>query len=351
MQYENISVALDMLGCPNRCRHCFVGWRPNPKLTESDLRSVAEAFRPYARTLTVYDWNREPDFGDDYREKWELCKELSSPETPPEHFELASVWRLARDREYAPWLQSLGVRRVQVTLFGGEELTDYFTGRRGAYQDILSAIEALLENGISPRIQVFANRQTIPELPKVVELIDRLELEKRCEAIGVPFTCFTHQGACDGEAEKLYPVWVTGGDLEKIPEKLARYTLAHFGKRTLREVFGREERELYRELISDTTTESMGDTAPAVLYIDGGLNVTPNIGVPAPQWRLGSLREQTAGEILSNLKEGRSPAQHICATVPLMDLAKACGDPESRRLFDRDDYIEYLLNRYCRREA
>ena len=72
-----------MLGCPNRCRHCFVGWRPNPKLTESDLRFVAEAFRPYAKTLTVYDWNREPDFGGDYKEKWELCKELSSPDRPP----------------------------------------------------------------------------------------------------------------------------------------------------------------------------------------------------------------------------------------------------------------------------
>ena len=48
MQYDNILAALDMLGCPNRCRHCFVGWRQNAKLVESDLRWVAEEFRPWA---------------------------------------------------------------------------------------------------------------------------------------------------------------------------------------------------------------------------------------------------------------------------------------------------------------
>lgn len=349
MQYENILIALDMLGCPNRCRHCFVGWRPNPKLVESDMRSVAEAFRPYAKTLTVNDWTREPDFGDDYKEKWELCNRLSTE--PPEHYELASVWRLARDREYAPWLKSLGLRYVQLTLFGGEELTDYFTGRRGAYQDILKAIDVLLENGIAPRLQAFANQKTIPELPKVVELIDGLELEKRCEAIGIPFACFVHQGSCDGEAEKLYPIWVTSGDLGKIPDRLAQYTLKHFNAPDIKAVFGREERELYSELINDHTTQSLGGTAPAVLYIDGEFNVTPNIGVPARQWQLGNLKEQGPEEILSNLAEDRSQAQRIRTTVPLSELAKACGDQDSCRLFDRDDYIEYLLNRYCQREA
>lgn len=349
MQYDNILVALDMLGCPNRCRHCFVGWRPNPKLTEKDLSFVAEAFRPYAKTLTVYDWNREPDFGDNYKERWELCKELSSPEAQPEHYELGSVWRLARDGEYAPWLRSLGVKYVQLTLFGGEKLTDHFTGRRGAYQDILMAVDTLLDNGIAPRIQAFVNKKTIPELPKVEELIEGLELERRCEAIGIPFTCFVHQGSCDGEAEKLYPIWVTGEDLCKIPEKLARYTLKHFNAPDIETVFGREEGELYSELINDHSTESLGAAAPAALYIDGEFNVTPNIGVPAGQWRLGNLKEQGPEEILSNLARDRSPAQHVRATVPVSELAKTCGDRLSRRLFGRGDYIEYLLNRYCQR--
>lgn len=350
MQYENILVALDMLGCPNRCRHCFMGWRPNPRLAESDLRFVADAFRPYAKTLTVSDWNREPDFCDGYKEKWELCKRLSTPGAPPEHYELASIWRLARDEEYAPWLKSLGLRCVQVTLFGGEELTDYFTGRKGAYQDILKAIDVLLENGIAPRIQIFANQKTIPELPRVMELIGQLELERRCEAVGIPFVCFVHQGSCDGEAEKLYPIWVTSEDLEKIPDKLARYTLRHFNKPDLQAVFGWKEAELYQELLRDNTVKSLGETDSPVLYVDGEFNVYPNIGVPAEQWCLGNLKTDGAAEILGRLANNKSPAQHVRATVPVSGLAKACGNPDSHRLFGRGDYMDYLLNRYCRRQ-
>ncbi len=348
MKYENIAIAMDLLGCPNRCRHCFMGWRPNPHLAEADLRFAAEAFRPFAETLTVYDWNREPDFGDDYKEKWALCKELSSPEAQPEHYELASVWRLARDPAYAPWLKSLGLRYVQLTLFGGEATTDYFTGRKGAYRDILKAIDVLLENGIAPRLQAFVNKKTVGELPEVAALIDRLDLERRCEAIGIPFACFVHQGSCDGEAGSLYPIWVTSGDLEKIPEKLKQYTLKHFHKPSLQDVFGREERELYRELIMDKTTESLGAAAPATLYVDGEFYVTPNIGVPAKHWRLGNLKTNGAETILRRLASDKSPAQHVRATISLRELVKEGGDPESFRLFGRDDYIEYLLDRYCR---
>lgn len=345
MRYEKIDLVMDLLGCPNRCRHCFVGWTPNPKLTGEDLRSAAEAFRPYAKDLTVYDWNREPDFGDDYREKWALCKELST--VVPQRFELASVWRLARDPAYAPWLRSLGVRYVQLTLFGGEERTDYFTGRKGAYRDIMRAVDILLENGIAPRFQIFVNQRTVDELPQVEELIGRLDLERRCEAIGIPFACFAHQGSCNGEARNLYPIWMESGDLEKIPGKLAEYTLRHFGAASLEEVFGREERELCQELMEDHSTASLGQTDSPVLYIDGELWVSPNFGVPAKQWLLGNLKTDGAQAILRRLAEDESPAQHVRATVPVSQLARACGNLESRRLFGRSDYIDYLVDRFC----
>lgn len=347
VKYEKIEIALDMLGCPNRCRHCFMGWRPNPGLGTEDLRFAAEAFRPFAKELTVYDWNREPDFGDDYREKWALCQELSS--APPQHFELASVWRLARDKDYAPWLKSLGLRYVQLSLFGGEELTDWFTGRKGAFQDILEAIERLLKNGIAPRIQVFVNQKTAEELPRVTELVERLKLEQRCEEIGIPFSMFAHQGTCDGEGENLYPIWPTPEELSKIPPLLAEYSLRHFGAPSLEAVFGREERELYQELLEAEKTESLGQVDSPVLYVDGNFQVSPNFGVPGEQWTLGNLKTDGAEEILSRLKEDQSPAQRVRASVPPRELARACGDPESRRLFGRGDYLEYLLNKYCQK--
>ena len=136
--FQHITVCLDMRGCPNRCRHCWIGHAPNARLPKEALIALAEAFRPFAKRLTVYDWYREPDYGDDYREMWELCGRLS--DARPEHFELVSFWRLARDPDYGTWLASLGVRRAQLTLFGGRARTDQYTGRANAFAEILQAV-------------------------------------------------------------------------------------------------------------------------------------------------------------------------------------------------------------------
>lgn len=346
-QFKKITICLDMAGCPNRCKHCWLGHSPNGNLTLDDLRFAAEAFRPHAEALTVYDWYREPDFRDDYRERWALCNDLSSD--PPEHFELISVWRMPRDESYAPWLKSLGVNAAQLTIFGGRETTDLFTGRRGAYDDILRCIDILLAHEISPRIQTFVNRRNIDELPLVEKLITDLDLEARCRAFGGEFAFFLHAGSCDGENEQFYPDWLTAADLDKIPPKLAEYTLRHWNAPTLLDVFGKPERELVAELLADSSTENpltSGSTEP-VFYIDANFNVYPNISATEPHRLLGNLKTDGAERILATYAADASPAQRVRATVPLSTIARF-GDPSSERLFDRDDYITYLLNRYCR---
>ena len=175
MLFRQITVCLDMRGCPNRCRHCWLGVTPNGHLEEPDLRFVAQAFRPFTRDLEVMDWYREPDYGDDYQKMWELTGALSDRKTP--HFENLSIWRAVRDSNYIPWLRSLGVRSAQLTLFGGEETTDLFFGRKGVYREILETIDRLLENGIAPRIQTFIYKQNIGELPHIEKLIDELDLK------------------------------------------------------------------------------------------------------------------------------------------------------------------------------
>lgn len=346
--FRSITICLDMMGCPNRCRHCWMGWSPNGNMPEEDLSAAAADFAPFARSFVIDDWCREPDFSDRYRERWSLCRTLSDPGAARPHFELASVWRLNRDESYAPWLASVGTKAVQLTLFGGEETTDWYTGRRGAYQEILRAIDILLDSGIAPRIQVFVTRNNMNELPLVEALIDRLDLERRCREIGKEFSCFVHQGSCDGENQKFYDVWVTPEDLDKIPERLAAYTLRHFCKGTLLDVFGRTEADLYRELCSDGSTASLV-TADPVFFVDHNYDVYPNITTPSLVWRLGNWKRDGAKAVLDAYADSRSTAQRTRLTTPLCQLARTCGDPESRRLFGRDDYIELLLHRFCNR--
>lgn len=347
-KFDKLSLVMDLLGCPNRCKHCWLGHAPNPRLGPEDLRFAAGALRPFCRELEVYDWTREPDFGDDYREKWALCEELSTC-GGRDHFELASLWRVARDEGYAPWLKTVGVDVVQLTLFGGEEATDWFTGRRGAYQDILTSVDRLLEAGIAPRVQAFVNKRNLGELPAVEDFVRRLSLEERCRDVGREFRCFVHQGSCAGENRRFYPEWITPEDLERIPPYLMEKTLEHFGARTPQEVFGVTEAELCRELAEDSSVKSLGGgLTEAVLYMGADFTAYPNFGEPSlPAWGLGNLKSDGAEAILRNLTEDRSPAQSARKNVPLKELARACGDPTSQRLFGREDYVEFLLNEYC----
>jgi hypothetical protein len=109
-QTREISVLVDMAGCPNRCQHCWLGCPPNKRVSEETLRWVVQQFKewvypgeqePFANPLNVMTWYREPDFAPNYRELYELEKELSGGKST--RFELLSIWRLARDESYAKW--------------------------------------------------------------------------------------------------------------------------------------------------------------------------------------------------------------------------------------------------------
>lgn len=342
-KFDKLTVCLDMRGCPNRCRHCWLGDSPNGNMSRDDLVFAADTLRPFADRFEIDFWYREPDFCDNYAEMWELTEKLSDEKTP--HFELMSFWRAVRDKDYVPWLFSKGVRECQLTLFGGEEKTDFYVGRKGAYSEILKAAGLLLESKIAPRFQIFVNKDNIGELSEIERLIEDMELEKRCESFGAKFNLFVHQGSCDGENEKLYDVRVTEEDLDKIPKKLSDMTLKYFGKKDLREVFGEKERNLCRALARDRSTFDLRESSP-VFYVDGCFDVYPNISAPSSIYKLGNLKNG-GEEIAESYLENKSSAQKASAEVPVCEMAEKYGDFKSERLFSAGDYRVYLLNKYC----
>ena len=346
MIFESIGAWIDMYGCPNRCKHCWLGVTPNGNLSADDLKFVADQFRPFTKILEVFDYCREPDYSDNYKELWEITSELSDTKTP--HFENISYWRAVRDKEYIPWLYSKNVKTVQLTIFGDEKTTDYFVGRKGAFKEILQTIELLLQNSISLRIQTFINKNNISQLPYIQSLIEDLNLEKRCGDIGREFVFFLHQGSCDGENEQFYDVWITPEDVDKIPPKLVDFTLKHCEKLSIMEVLGETEKDLYNELIKDSSIMGSIVTDSPWFFVDKDFNVYPNYETPAPFWCLGNLKTAGAKEILGTYINNNSKAQHVTTTIPVSEMVKKHGNPESMRLFIKSDYKNFILNKYCR---
>lgn len=74
----NLTLCVDMKGCPNRCKHCWIGHMPNPHLNDSDMRTIVDSFQKHFEKITVYSWLREPDYCVNFRERWLADCELSS---------------------------------------------------------------------------------------------------------------------------------------------------------------------------------------------------------------------------------------------------------------------------------
>lgn len=343
---RNIAVLMDMAGCPNRCRHCWLGHPPNRRVPEDTLLWVVDQFRswnrpgeqaPFAKPLTVMTWYREPDYAPNYRELWQLEKELSDPGAAA-RFELLSIWRLARDKDYARWARDIGTEVCQISFFGLEENTDYFTQRRGSFRDSLLATERLLEVGIRPRWQLFLTERLIAELDAFVALIHAMDLEKRVRLLGHEFEAFLHPIAPDGEAFYLEHLRPTADVLSCIPVYLAEKTEVYQDASTLQECLGKAEKDWIPELLEEH--KPFAETPPTLAFmVTPELDVFSNLAEPMPWWKLGNLRTDGVGRIMQRFEDDEAPGLHVNFHVPVSELAQTYGRKDSQYLYTREDLI------------
>ena len=334
MEHRLLSLVVDMHGCPNRCKHCWLGHMPNRAMEAGADAWLVDYFRPYFDAIAYYSWLREPDFCDGYRERWGRDNELSVG-ARPERFELASFWRLVWDPEYAGFLKEVGTRKVQLTLFGLEAMTDKYIGRKGAYREVLKATEILLEHHIAPRWQAFLTEENKDEIAVLPELAETLGLAERCRAFGEEFKFFVHEGSCDGENRKLYPIRI---EKAHIPEALIPYYLQYDKLLT--------EADCCARLKESADHEVPHNEDAIVLQVSNTFDVYFNFTHMTQAWKIGNLKTDPRDELIRRIVEEDTPALRLARQVTLGELAERYGDPASGKAFGLGDYRAYLLNRY-----
>jgi hypothetical protein len=346
---ENITIAIDMHGCPNRCRHCWLGYPPSEKITKKDVKDIAFQFRQYIQShsilknLTVATWVWEPDFSPEYKELYHLEKELSDGD--PHRFELLSVVRLARDKEYAEWARSVGPDTCQITLFGTEKTTDWFYRRKGAFKDCIKATEQLLDVGMKPRWQLFLTTKILPELKDLLELIDTLKLRERVQSLGAEFELFIHTPGPDGEARHIEYLRPTLKDTDLIPQELITASKAHFGTENLWYTEGElishitKEENLYHEYVNPPIF---------AFYITQTQDVFSNMGTLEPWWKLGNLKTDSVPKIFDRFENNACLGFKTLYTISPKTLAKKYGNLKSTKIYtDKEDLEALYVAQYC----
>lgn len=340
-----LGVMVDMAGCPNRCRHCWLGDHRNGNISIEEFKSIAEQFRSWRHDngegiaeLGFFSWWREPDFREDYRELWQLEQELSSPGRA-KRYELLSAWRLARDKDYAKWASALEPKACQITFFGMEENTDWGMNRKGAFRDQLIATERCLAAEIAPRWQLFITKRCLNELDEFLRLIYDLKLFERCRKIGCDFEFFIGGITPEGSAYEIESLRPEESDLGMIPEQLI--SISRDGVNNL----GQPEYKQLAELTKRNDPPNI-EIHPACLAITADYDVYPNIAEPAEWWRLGNLKKDGIGTILNSFFNEAVPVMKANRTVPVSELARTYGNANSKKLYDKDDLISRFIHEW-----
>ena len=322
-------LAADLYGCPNRCLHCWIGHMKNRKTDENADRFIVDYFSPYFEKIEFYSWLREPDYCDNYKERWERDKALCK-NAVPERFELASFYRIVRDEEYIPFLSSVGVKKVQLTFFGLKTTQDRYVGRAGAYEEIMRATDLLIDGGIIPRWQCFINEENKSE---IVEIYNKAKEIRKKKCPDLEF--FVHEGSCEGENLKLYPIRITK---KNIPDELIPVYLDYDKILT--------EKECVFALSRDFTNPEFSIGDKITLYISNEYDVYYNFTHMRAPWRIGNLKTDKPEKLVYDIITGNTPALNAAKRVTWAELAWRYGDVSSERVFSTGDCKMYLFNRY-----
>ncbi len=329
---KQLNLVVDMYGCPNRCLHCWLGHMPNRKMDADADTHIMDFFSPYFEKIAFYSWLREPDFCEDYKNRWKRDLEISK-NAVPQRFELASFYRIVRDDGYIPFLRSVGVKKVQLTFFGLKRTQDKYVGRTGAFEAIMRASDMLIDGGIIPRWQCFLYEENIDEIVQIYRMAKQIK-KNRCPELEF----FVHEGSCDGENRKLYPIRI---HKNHIPAELM--SVYHYYDELLTES---ECCELLRE---DDSAPDFPVEDEITLNISNEYNVFYNYTHMTKPWIIGTLKTDAPETLVQNIITGNTPALNTAKQCHWSELAAKYGDFSSGRAFNLDDYKMFLFNKHLER--
>lgn len=353
---DGLSMAFDMYGCPQRCLHCWLGAPPSGTMQAEEVFALFSRIREEQRQTRFFGVDieffapdfREPHFAGDYRALYARADAVNGCSLEVERgFELLSLWRLARDPDYAPWARQRGIKRCQMKLFGLEATNDLFHRRRGAHQDILVAMERLFQAGIVPRWQVYLNKRGVAELAGLMALADELQLEQRAAALGEEFNIHAMPFDLAGRGYDASDLSITAGDEALIPELLWQKSKQHFGSGLSLLPEGVWMGQILNE---EDNSNLLPESHWLWFFVTADWSVYPNLMGLEPWWCLGNLRDEPWLLIMERYAEDDVPALQLIKTFSRHSLAETHGDENGTMLFMRaQDVIEYWLGQAFRR--
>ncbi len=235
------------------------------------------------------------------------------------------------DTALAKELKKLGVSYVGISLDGWKEVHDKFRGVKGAFEKVISAVEACKKEGLKVGLRFTMSKLNAQEIPKIFNLVEELE---------VPRICFYHL-VYSGRGSKLIEQDLDHEETRYWVDYIIDKTKELHNKGLKTEVLTVDNHAdgPYLYLRMKREGHPRAEEVYELLRINGGNNSGVGIGcvswdgkVYADQfWRtheFGNIRERpfseiwmdTSNPLMAKLKEKKKYVKGRCAKCRFLDL-------------------------------
>lgn len=235
------------------------------------------------------------------------------------------------DHSLAKELKKLGVSYVGISLDGWKEVHDKFRGVKGAFEKVISAIEACKKEGLKVGLRFTMSKLNAKEIPKIFTLVEELK---------IPRVCFYHL-VYSGRGSKLIEQDLSHEETRYWVDYIIDKTKDFHTKGLKAEVLTVDNHAdgPYLYLRMKKENHPKAEEVYELLKINGGNNSGVGIGcvswdgfVYADQfWRthtFGNVRERpfseiwidTSNPLMAKLKEKKKYVKGRCAKCKFLDL-------------------------------
>ncbi|MBI4722144.1 MAG: radical SAM protein [Candidatus Stahlbacteria bacterium] len=329
--YDSTCIFLEITGCPNKCRHCYISKSASKFKTFKEIKDIidnyAEVLKPPVLTKNAYLYFHDeatvhPDIIDIL--EYMVSKGIKCiPSLSTNGF---GICKRKDGEKVLDAFKKVGTKSLQLTLFGDRDYHDWFAGRKGAFDTIMETYK--IGKGMEYNIywQFFLTKDNWKKLLKTKECLKNEQID-----IGI-FGCSERLLT---DKEYLQP---TLKDLEKV-KKLAEnlsdsywQKIPHLTIKTEREWI--EMCLANKDMAPFVSNEEEDAKNPWFMEYDRWLYDTVMM---RSDFRIGNLRVDNLRDIFSQKRYSKESIKWEELSYSLM--AQQVGDIDSNKIYWFNDLL------------
>ncbi len=362
MTVKNVFLQVNTSGCLTSCMHCWAQSKPFKNMPLSEVEEVLIRVKEYFEDKPEYNLCPFPMFEElahpDAVEQIKLFRKYGQP---PEEVATSGIALAVREdwKDVLDGLKLLEAPFMVLSFHGIGATHDRAVGRKGAFEELLTALKRIRSAGIDIQINVFITKENISEIPELIKNV--IAPDSVHENILISFARYN----ATSRGRRYEKLRATYEDVEKIGSVLSEYSGDEVPDKDkfMAEIISLTEAELVKQALSLSEDEKKKYKLRYLndiwLVADRNFDLYTGKGNFLTTLH-GSFKNDDLSILLDkalscdNFSTLQSCFSKDISDFDLAELAKKYGDPEGQKIYQgglneiRDRWVDQAFAEFRR---